>query len=110
MRFNIFLPASEFTTQESLIGSCSDEKILVQGVIDLCFVSSDDQVILCDYKTDRLSREMLKNKELAKRYLAKKHIQQLSYYCKAIESILGRKPDKVYIYSLAFGDTFDIDL
>ena len=110
MRFNIFLPASEFTTQESLIGSFSDEKILVQGVIDLCFVSSDDQVILCDYKTDRLSREMLKNKELAKRYLAKKHIQQLSYYCKAIESILGRKPDKVYIYSLAFGDTFDIDL
>ena len=110
LRFNIFLPASEFTTQESLIGSLRDEKILVQGVIDLCFVSSDDQIVLCDYKTDRLSREMLKNKDLATRYLAEKHSQQLSYYSKAIESILGRKPDKVYIYSLAFGDTLEIDI
>ena len=92
------------------MSSLRDEKILVQGVIDLCFISSDDQIVLCDYKTDRLSGEMLKNKNLATRYLAEKHSQQLGYYSKAIESILGRKPDKVYIYSLAFGDTLEIDI
>ncbi len=109
-RFNIFMPAEEFTTDTALISTLSDEKILVQGVIDLCFVNSDDRIILCDYKTDRLSKEMLNNKILAKQALVQKHGQQLKYYSKAIESILGQKPDKVYIYSLHLGDTIEADL
>ena len=45
-----------------------------------------------------------------KRMLEKAHKQQLAYYSYAIEKIFGRKPDKIYIYSLAYGDTFEIQI
>lgn len=110
LRFNVFLPASEFTTETSLKASYSDRKILVQGVIDLCYFSKDNELILCDYKTDRIPHDIKGNYAEVKKFLAASHKQQLKYYSYAINTIFGRLPDKTYIYSLAYGDAFEINI
>ena len=110
LRFNVFIPATEFTTQDKLKSTYFDKEILVQGVIDLCFFSSDGQLILCDYKTDRIPREIYDNYEKIKQMFITSHKQQLKYYSYAVQSIFGRTPDRILIYSLAYGDSFQIDL
>ena len=110
LRFNVFLPAEDFTDDEERIALFKDKKILVQGVIDLCMETADGKLILCDYKTDRLSKDALNDRDIAKAFLAERHSEQLKYYSKAIEQLMGRSPDKIYIYSLAFGDAIEIDL
>ena len=70
----------------------SDE-ILVQGIMDLYFINSSDELILLDYKTDYVefgNENQLKNK----------YQKQLEIYKKALEEALKRKVDKTYIYSL----------
>ena len=109
-RFNVFLPAEDFTDIPDQKKLFVGEKILVQGVIDLCIEDESGNLILCDYKTDRLSAEALKDRQLAKQFLSERHAQQLKYYAQAIELIMGKKPDKIYIYSLALGDTIEIDV
>ena len=110
LRFNVFLPADDFTDILERKSLFEDQKILVQGVIDLCFVDADGQLILCDYKTDRLSSDALKDRNLAKQFLSDRHAVQLKYYAQAIEQLMGKYPDKIYIYSLAFGDAIEIDI
>ena len=110
LRFNVFVPAREFTTDEALKIAYADHKILVQGVIDLCYFDEYGKLILCDYKTDRIPKEILNDPYEIKLMLEKAHKQQLAYYSYAIEKIFGRKPDKIYIYSLAYGDTFEIQI
>jgi ATP-dependent helicase/nuclease subunit A len=110
LRFNVFLSAEDFTDIADRKLLFEGEKILVQGVIDLCIEDEDGNLILCDYKTDRLSREALNDRIIAKQILSDRHSQQLKYYAQAIEQIMGKKPDKIYIYSLAFGDAIEIDV
>ena len=110
LRFNIFLPASEFTTDISKRSALAEEQILVQGVIDLCFINPKGDLVLCDYKTDRIPREIITNRERTTDFLFERHGQQLKYYAKAIEAMMGKAPDKVYIYSLCFGDALEIKL
>ena len=107
-RFNLFLPASEFTEHEEKAALLADETIAVQGVIDLFFMEEDGTVVLCDYKTDYLTREELAAPPLAAAKLQARHAQQLSYYAKAIEAMLGKAPDEVLIYSLPLGDSVKI--
>ncbi len=109
-RFNVFLPAEDFTDISDQKILFAGEKILVQGVIDLCLEDADGNLILCDYKSDRLSREALNDRRLAKQFLSERHAKQLKYYAQAIELIMGKRPDKIYIYSLAFGDAIEIDV
>ncbi len=71
-----------------------DENILVQGIIDLYYITYDDKLILVDYKTDKVLDEA----ELMKRYRS-----QLELYKDAIEKSLERKVDKIYIYSTHLG-------
>ena len=109
-RFNVMLPAAQFTTDKELARSLSDEKILVQGVIDLFFTDENGKLVLCDYKTDRLSSAELRDRSLAAKKLAAAHAEQLGYYSAAIARIMGRRPDRVTVYSLALGDNIDIDV
>lgn len=103
-RFNIFLPAADFTENAEKAALLSDETITVQGVIDLFFEDEDGEIILCDYKTDYLTREELAQPTLAAQKLEKRHGQQLSYYAMAIEAMCGKSPAEVLIYSLPLGD------
>lgn len=68
-----------------------DEKILVQGIIDLYYIDKDDNMILVDYKTDFVQKE----EELVIKYR-----KQLEIYKRALEEATGKTVDKTYIYSI----------
>ena len=109
-RFNIFLPANEFTAVEEKKESLMGETIAVQGVIDIFFEDENGKVVLCDYKTDYLTAEEIRSPSLAKEKLTSRHKEQLRYYKKAITEILGKEPDEVLIYSLPLGEHVTVDL
>lgn len=66
-----------------------EELLLVQGVIDVYFLESDELVLL-DYKTDRVRD----GQELISRYHG-----QMDYYEKALERITNKKVKERIIYS-----------
>ena len=107
LRFNIRLPAEDFTEDEKRKNAVSGKLILVQGVIDCIIENEDGTLSLIDYKTDRLSHEELRNKALAKAKLSRRYKSQLSYYKLAVERIFGKAPSSVEIYSLPLADTID---
>ena len=106
-RFNVFLPAADFTENKELKAQLAGEKLLVQGVIDLFFTDKDGNLVLCDYKTDRLTKEMLQDQRLAAAFLFERHGKQLSYYKKALKEICGKEPYKTVIYSLPLGKALE---
>ncbi len=70
-----------------------DEKVLVQGVIDVYF-EEDGGLVLLDYKTDRVSD----GQELIDRYKT-----QLDYYKDALSSLEKKPVKEVLIYSFCLG-------
>ena len=109
-RFHIFLPASNFTQHEELAVALSEEKLAVQGVIDLFYYDAEGKLILCDYKTDRLNARELADPRLAGAKLSERHAAQLSYYAQALEAICGKHPDKILIYSLPLGEAVEVKI
>ena len=77
---------------KELYESDSEESILVQGIIDLYYITKEGQVILVDYKTDYV----LEGNE---DYLKEKYTPQLKLYKRAIEHALNKQVDKTFIYS-----------
>ena len=71
-----------------------DETILVQGIIDAWFPEGDE-IVLVDYKTDRV-------KEVGE--LKKRYEKQLAYYQQALERTTGKKVKEKIIYSLALDE------
>ena len=78
-----------------------EEEILVQGIIDLYYITQKDEIVLVDYKTDYV--EQGKETELINKY-----ITQLELYKQALEESLQKKVDKVYIYSVYLGKEIEI--
>ena len=108
-RFNILLPAAPYTNDENYGKLIKDEKLLVQGVIDIFFEDRNGDLILCDYKTDYLTKEEINDPALARKKLNEAHAEQLSYYAEALRSMFGKYPARVLIYSLPLGNTVEID-
>lgn len=69
----------------------SDEKVLIQGIIDVYF-EEEDEIVLLDYKTDAVSSA----DELVMRYET-----QIKYYTEAIERITGKAVKEKILYSFA---------
>lgn len=109
-RFNILLPASEFTQNDEFRAQIANEKIAVQGVIDLILEDADGKISLYDYKTDRLTREQLSSYELASAALNRAHAPQLSYYARAVSIMLGKTPRRVAVYSTCASRLFDVSI
>ena len=84
--FYINIPAKEIYNRDL------DEKILVQGIIDLYYITQDDELVLVDFKTDFIEN---RNEQV----LIDKYKTQLDLYKRALESATNRKVDRVYIYS-----------
>ncbi len=99
-RFNLQLPAAEFALDASLKKELCDETVLVQGVIDCFFFDENGDIVLIDYKTDRVFGD----REAAKDKLRAAHSRQLGYYSRAIEEICGKPPKRSIIFSLALGE------
>lgn len=70
---------------------------LIQGIIDLCF-EEDGELVIVDYKTDRVMKGKAGEKELVKRYAI-----QLDYYAKALEQLTGKTVKEKIVYSFALG-------
>ena len=86
--FMMGVPANELDSKFP-----KEEMVLVQGIIDAWFIEGDELVLL-DYKTDRVSEE----KTLSDRYKV-----QLDLYKRALEAATLKKVKEVYIYSFALG-------
>ncbi|MBQ4150603.1 MAG: UvrD-helicase domain-containing protein [Clostridia bacterium] len=104
-RFNLNLKASDFAADEGLKQELSGETVLVQGVIDCFFYDENGDIILLDYKTDRVFKNDI---EKSKEKLRETHLAQLKYYARAIEEICGKRPKKTLIFSLCLGDTVEV--
>ena len=76
-------------------GFPADERILIQGIIDACFIENGS-FVLVDYKTDRVSQPA----ELVERY----HVQ-MDLYERALIQITGREVSEKLIYSVSLGMT-----
>jgi ATP-dependent helicase/nuclease subunit A len=107
-RFGMFKSASEFTENEKLKGLVADKKIFVQGSIDLIIENKNGELMICDYKTDRVSAEEKLDPALLAENMRKKHADQLREYTYAVTNIFGRAPDKIFIYSVPSGITVEI--
>ena len=84
--FYINIPAKEVYNQDL------EEKLLVQGIIDLYYITQENELVLVDFKTD-----FVENRD--EQILIDKYKVQLELYKRALESALNRKVDKIYIYS-----------
>ena len=92
--FYINIPAKEIYNEDV------EDKILVQGIIDLYYINKEDELILVDYKTDYIKNDI----ELIEKYKI-----QLELYKKALEGALNKKVDKVYIYSTCLNKEIEVE-
>lgn len=106
-RFNVRLPASEFTSDPELKAELNGETVLVQGVIDCFYENPDGTLTLIDYKTDRIPAELSRTE--AERMLLDRHRLQLLYYKAALEKISAKPVSRVAIYSFGLGDTVEAE-
>ena len=90
--FYLYLPANRVNEKYP-----EQDKILVQGVIDLYFIDKNDKLVLVDYKTDYVQKGEEKQ-------LIEKYKEQLNLYKEALEKALSRKVDKIMIYSTYLGE------
>lgn len=89
--FKITLNANEIFNINSNI-----ETLVVQGTIDAFFYDENDDIILIDYKTDKVKTT---SKDIANKYK-----MQIKYYETAIEKITGKSVSKSYIYLFDNGE------
>lgn len=96
MRFLTEIDAS--SVAPDIDSEIHNEKVIVQGAVDLCWVE-DDGVVLLDFKTDRVNDpEKLKNT----------YAEQLRIYAMACAKIFGLKVKEKIIYSFNLGQTITL--
>ena len=108
-RFNLLLPATDFSENEEFKELLENEALAVQGVIDLLLIDKNGDIELYDYKTDRLSSAELSDPALAHSKLTSAHALQLSYYSHAVKLLFGKKCKRVAIYSTHSARLYDLD-
>ncbi len=106
-RFNVTLPASDFTADIELAKALQNETVLVQGVIDCFFENPDGTLTLIDYKTDFVPSEYSAKEGRA--MLLERHRLQLMYYRAALEKISAKKVSDTLIYSFSLGEAFPVE-
>lgn len=70
-----------------------EDMVLLNGMID-CYFTEGEDVILLDYKSDRVYHEEV---------LRNRYKTQLQLYKRALEQALAKKVTEVYLYSFAMG-------
>jgi ATP-dependent helicase/nuclease subunit A len=107
-RFNIKLPASDFTSNEELKRELENEFVFVQGVIDCYFRDENGNIILLDYKTDRVPMDVFGDFQKENRFFTERYSLQLKYYQSALEKLTGKRVYKTLIYSFALGRCIEL--
>ncbi len=89
------LPFSYPIDAAQLYGIAAEEKVLLQGVLDACFLEDGGWTIV-DYKTDRIRPG--ENAEQA----AARHIGQLRLYAVALEALTGQSVKQATVVLLSY--------
>lgn len=84
--------------QEAGLAVDTEDRILVQGIID-AFYETESELVLVDYKTDRVGS----GEELAARYR-----KQMELYKEAIERIYKKPVKKIFLYSFHLQEAIDV--
>ena len=95
-KFIIGMSPREF--DESLPEKFDNEKVIVQGILD-CAFEENDEIVIIDYKTDRVSSP----EQLRERYAG-----QLKIYEKAVRECLGKNVKETLLYSFSLETTVKI--
>ena len=77
------------------------EKIIIQGMADAFFENENGEIVLVDYKTDKVRNGA---DEIAKRYAP-----QLNFYQTAIEKCTGKRVCEKYLFLLDSGEVVKTD-
>ncbi|MCQ2429025.1 MAG: UvrD-helicase domain-containing protein [Clostridia bacterium] len=109
-RFARFVPLVSLTDNDVLKAAVGDRTLYVQGSIDLLLTMPDDSVVLCDYKTDRITKEERADPSLLASRMTERHGGQLRQYAEAIREVFGQRPARVYIFSLPLGEAVEIEI
>ncbi len=88
-----------YREEEFILSDKNISNSVIQGVIDLYYINSSDEVVLVDFKTDKLSDET----EFITRYK-----KQLDIYKEAIEKLTKKSVKNVYIYSFNLDKEIEI--
>lgn len=97
--FSLLYPAKELFAQIKADNPENSDKVLIHGVID-GYLVLDDEVILFDYKTNKLPKRGEANFEEKLAATKAQYEGQLTLYALALESILGRPVTHKYLYLL----------
>ncbi|RKQ31304.1 helicase-exonuclease AddAB subunit AddA [Oceanobacillus halophilus] len=89
--FSLTLPASDVYAA----WSSTEERVLIQGVID-CLIPWEDGWIILDYKTDAILEDSIS--EDLKQKLIKRYETQMDLYRHAIEAIWKQPVKETYLY------------
>ena len=107
-KFSIMVPLSSLTENEERAKAVANHMIYVQGSIDLVLEMPDEELILIDYKTDRILEHEHQNRAALTKRMNEAHGHQLAQYTKAAEQLFGKKPNRICLYLLALGDIIEI--
>ncbi len=83
------------------------ERVIVQGIIDCCF-EEEDGVVLLDYKTNWIDRELPFEQEADR--LRQMYRQQISVYCQALEKAYKKPVKEAYLYLFGVGCGIEMEL
>ncbi len=96
MRFLTEVPATRIDT--ALDKRFENEKVIIQGAVDICF-TEDDGIVILDFKTDRVDN--INDLKAA-------YSEQLSIYAIACEKIFEKPIKEKIIYSFNLGEAIKI--
>lgn len=89
-RFSLLRPVREFANVDA------DDAVLLQGVVD-CFFEEGGELVVVDFKTDRVSRD-----DLAER--AAHYRPQLEAYSMALARVTGKRVKEKLLYFFSAGE------
>ncbi|WP_099221992.1 helicase-exonuclease AddAB subunit AddA [Listeria costaricensis] len=90
--FSYLLPAQQVDENAE-----KEDTILIQGVID-SMIELQDEIILIDYKTDRIKGKYAADFKEIEPILKKRYQTQVSLYQEAVEQITQKQVNKAYLY------------
>ena len=109
-RFNMLLPPSVLDSSPEFVEQTKGEFLAVQGVIDLILEDKNGDILVFDYKTDRLSAEERQDRSLLQKKMTERHQKQLFYYREAIRRLFGKECKAVSVYSTHAAKAVEIPL
>ena len=102
-KFSLLLPMSAFTRDPIRQRLLEQERLFVQGSIDLLLEDAYGTLTLVDYKTDRITASAHTDPNQLVEDMLLHHESQLKCYALAVRQLFGKAPEQILIYSLPLG-------